>query len=169
MGRWVLYLHGSRMVASLCSLSHSVVVSMVSLCFCLQRVAFTASWFFRRWGIIYSVEFHLVETSCISVTLFCPSAVCSWCSSSVLAGLKWPTILQHFASVSLNPLSLRQTVMVLCEMWATHGICTNGSCPAAAIMVTGPCLFQLWWPFVELPRLLPQRETAPCSFQHSAW
>lgn len=125
-------LHGSRMVASLCSLSHSVVISMVSLCFRLQRVAsqplgssgdersYTAS-----------------ETSCISGSLFCPSAVFPWCSSSVLAGLclKWPSILRYFASESLNPLSRRQPVMVLWKMWATHGICTNGSCLAAATMV----------------------------------
>lgn len=158
------------MVTRFCSFTSSTAVNMTSLCFCLPKAAFTASWFFRRREIISSVEFHLVHTSCMSGSFSCPSLVCSWCISAVLAGLclKWPTMVQHFASASVNPLPAGLTVMVLCKMCVSQGMCWNGRCFAAVIMVLAPSV-PLWWPFVEYPRSLPQRQIVQRSFQHSVW
>lgn len=77
------------------------------------------TWFLKRQVIIASDEFHIVETSFISCSLCRPNAACCWCSSSVFAGLclKCPTILWHFVNASTNPLSERQTVLVLCNMF----------------------------------------------------
>lgn len=73
-----VYLHGSRRVLSLCSLSQSIVVNMVNLCFCLAR----ASWFFGRWeimkclippcrNVLYQWLFHVSMFSWLLVQFLC--------------------------------------------------------------------------------------------------
>lgn len=134
---WISYLQGSRSFSSFCSLSHSGGVSITSLLCCWSRVAFIAAWLRFRRLTISSVQIYRGETSWISGSCCHPRAACCACSSEAFARLclKWPTIFRHFSKTFANPVSERLTVMLLCRMWAMHGMCSYGSSRAAAIIL----------------------------------
>ena len=86
--------------------------------------------------------------------------------------LEVPDNLGHLARTLSNPLSLRETVTVLCRLWAVQGRSSNGSSLVAATMsrcdMFASPLFPICLHHPENGQRMPQRSVTPLFYSISA-